>query len=122
MARKLDADEVEFSIECLEEDQQVRGNAQASGDDEQDKYAEDMIIEQLENGNRWAWCTVKVTARFEDLEGHDYLGCCSYSDEEEFKRGGYWEDMKARALNELQEKFDRICSLGRNKRKKVKRD
>jgi hypothetical protein len=44
---------------------------------------------------------VKITAKWEGFEGHDYLGCCSYLSEEDFKNGGYWEDMKQQALDDL---------------------
>jgi len=29
------------------------------------------------------------------------LGACSYKDEEDFKKGGYYEDMKKQAYNDL---------------------
>jgi hypothetical protein len=37
--------------------------------------------------------------------GDDYLGCCSYESEEDFRApGGYFDDMKRAALDELNEK------------------
>lgn len=94
-------EDVNFSIECLEEDIQVKGNACASGNDAEDKEIEDSIIEQLNNGNAWAWCTIKVTAKYKNEEGSDYLGCCSYQDEKDFKNDGYYTDMKQMAFDEL---------------------
>lgn len=99
-------DEVEFSIECEDEDIPVRGNAISSGDDKHDRECEDEIIADYESGNYWAWCCVHVTAKWKSLEGDDYLGCCSYKSEEDFIRtSGYYDDMKQAAYNELIEKL-----------------
>lgn len=95
---------VEFKIECLPEDTEIRGNALASGDDAIDKAHEDMLIEQYNSGNEWAWCCVKVTATIpglEEIEGTDYLGCCSYKSEEDFKKDGSFKDMCKIAKDEL---------------------
>jgi hypothetical protein len=100
--RPITEQEAQFSIECLEECVQVRGNAIASGDDRLDTNTENLILEELDSGNQWAWCTVRVVAEWNGLEGDDYLGCCSYKDEKDFiERSGYYEDMKAQALAEL---------------------
>lgn len=106
--KKLKPEDVEFSIECLEEFAQVVGNAMASGDDAVDKKAEDEILAELDAGNLWAWCCVKVTARWKSFTGTDYLGCCSYDNEEDFKQGGYYEDMKVEALADLQKSISEI--------------
>lgn len=91
-----------FKLECLEEDATIRGNACAI-DEETDKKIEEHIIKQLESGNLWAWCTVKVTcyydAGLDGISGTDYLGCCSYTSEEDFVNGGYFEDMKHQAYD-----------------------
>ena len=93
---------VTFTLEIEPEDLEIRGNALASGDDAEDREAEDSIIAQLESGNLWAWCSVKVTATAGGVEGVDYLGGCSYRDTAEFiQPGGYYDDMKAEALAEL---------------------
>lgn len=94
-------EQVEFSIECMPEDMQIEGNASAI-DPETDKEIADSIYEQLENGNEWAWCTVKVVASYKEHEGVDYLGGCSYKSEADFKEvGGYYEDMKQAAFADL---------------------
>jgi hypothetical protein len=106
----IEADDCTFTIECLPEDIAIRGNVLVSGDVAEDKQAEDEIIRQLKSGNDWAWCTVKVTARVEfDFFGVDYLGCCSYMSEDDFKKGGYYEDMKANALNDLNKQGQELC-------------
>ena len=95
-------DEVTYTLECSPEDIPVRGNALASGDDEADKEAEDAIIADFEAGNEWAWCRVDVYAEWNGFQGRDSLGACSYRGEADFKaEGGYYEDMKERALDDL---------------------
>lgn len=104
--------DVEFAVECLPEDIPVEGNAMASGDDSVDQAVEQQIVDQLESGNEWAWCTVRVTARIADIPvtGEDYLGCCSYASEEEFcQPGGYFNDMKDVALSDLLEKLESLA-------------
>ena len=91
---------VEYKIVVHEEEIPVEGNASAI-DDETDAEIAKNIYEQLENGNIWPWCTVQVIASYNGFSGNDYLGCCSYEDEEDFKKGGYWDDMKSQAFNAL---------------------
>lgn len=99
---KVPEKDVEYTIDCLPEtDLPIEGNAMASGDDAADKAAEDEIREQLESGNEWAWCTVRVTAKWKNWTGVDFLGGCSYTGEADFKTGGYYEDMKKQALESL---------------------
>ncbi len=93
---------ITFTIETMPEDVPVRGNVLASGNDAIDRKAEDEILADLESGNEWAWCTVKVTAKCAGYEGVDYLGCCSYENEEQFRQpGGYFDDMKREALQAM---------------------
>lgn len=97
----LDLSQVEYTIECLEEDTPVRGNALASGDDDADREAEDEILAALER-NPWAWCCVRVIARLGPFQGDDCLGCCSYKSEDDFlESGDYAPQMKDDALANL---------------------
>jgi hypothetical protein len=80
----------------------VRGNALASGDDAADMECENEILSRLAAGEEWAWCmvTVRVTlpcGRFAE----DYLGCCSYEDERDFRAGGCFEDMVSNCMEAL---------------------
>jgi len=99
--KKLTASEVTFSIVAEAEYIPVRGNAMASGDDAADYEAECEIQGQLARGNMWAWCCVVVTATWGDWSASDTLGACSYADEADFKKGGYYEDMCDNALAAL---------------------
>lgn len=99
--KTLTVKDVEFKIECLPEDMPVRGNA-CSIDPEADRECEDKILEDLDSGNPWAWCVVRVTATYKGIRGVDYLGGCCYASEEDFKQpNGYYDDMKANAFDDL---------------------
>ncbi len=91
-------EQVEFTIEPLEE--HIHPEEQFdSGDAEKDAKLVADICEKSEN-NIWAWCCVKVTANYKGITGTDYLGCCSYDSEKEFKeKSGYYEDMKNAAFD-----------------------
>ena len=101
-----------WTIETEPEDTPVRGNAMASGDPEFDREVEDSIINQLRRGNEWAWCTVKVTGFYLGLSASEYLGCCSYRDEEEFAGGAYYADMQNEITDRIHEQVNRIIKEG----------
>lgn len=100
-------DEVDFDIEYLPEHIQIWGNASAI-DEETDREVENDIIDQLGRGNEWAWCAVKVTAKYKDQEGVDYLGGCSYASEKDFMTDGYYQDMKQQAYNDLLQNLESL--------------
>ena len=108
--KRLTVDMIDWEIEALPEDMSVRGNAVVSGNDEQDKEIEGDIIEDLENGNEWAWCIAKVTGKYNGIEAVEYLGGCSYNSAEDFETGGYLEDMKDEVMKQIQDMVDRIMA------------
>lgn len=64
--------------------------------DDLEKEDSDNVWEQLESGNDWAWCWVKVSLndpQTGDELAYDSLGCCSYASEKDFITGGYFVDM-----------------------------
>jgi hypothetical protein len=86
----------------------VRGNALAMEDEAQNKACEDEIIRRRDNGDVFAWFNAIVEARAEVqgevFIGRDTLGACSYKDLADFKRpGGYYEDMKQEAINQVKQ-------------------
>lgn len=93
----------EVFITCLPEDIPIKGNASAV-DKITDKQTEDYITGQLESGNKWAWCHIQVTLVWHGIEASDDLGCCSYQDEEDFKKSDYFEDMIYICINRIREK------------------
>jgi len=102
--------ECRFEMSTMPEDIPLDGNVLVSGDDEEDKRAEQLVLKQLESGNDWAWCTVKITCIHIEsgITGHDYLGCCSYASEDDFIKGGYLDDMQAQAFDECSTECSRI--------------
>jgi hypothetical protein len=115
--RKLTADEVRFFISVQQDEIPVRGNALASGDDAADRAAEDAILARLDSGDVWAWAHVTVTAVWTSgpAPSHRFaerstLGGCSYRDEAEFcGPGGYFDDMKTDALDNLNKAIARYA-------------
>lgn len=60
--------------------------------------------------NPWLWCLVKVTAKYKQFEGVDYLGCCAYESEQDFRNGGYFEDMCDQAFDDLKNQISQTLS------------
>lgn len=108
---------ITYTVTATADDIDVRGNALASGDDAADKAYEDEILARLDNGDVWAWASVEVEATI-TIDGHtftgsDYLGGCSYADAEGFvAEGGYYQDMKAGALDRLRETLRSAVATG----------
>ncbi len=100
--------EITYWIEVEQDDMPVRGNAVVSEDAEQDREIEDEIIERLNNGDVWAWASVRVVAQYKGFEGHAYLGGCCYDDEQDFiNNSGYYEDMCIEAKEDLLKQLKR---------------
>lgn len=93
----MEFDTINIMVECLPEFTPIEGNCSAI-DEETDAKTERWIKRQLDNGNQWAWCTVKVTVKWGKNIGNDYLGCCSYKSFEDFKNGVYYEEMVENAF------------------------
>lgn len=108
-AKKLTLDDVEIVLRVEPEQESVRGNALASGDDAVDKECEDQILDRLRDGDDWAWAAVTVEARYHGLTGRDHLGCCTYRDEADFRESDYFTSMKVEALASLQKEIDALA-------------
>jgi len=100
--------EGDFDLFVEHETIPVRGNAMASEDPEYNRQVEDEILSRLENGDVWAWASVRAEGRWNGLVEWDSLGCCSYEDREAFLRDGYWADMKLGIAQRIAEEFERI--------------
>lgn len=100
-----------FYIDISPEDSQIEGNVSAV-DPETDKEQEDFVRSQLDSGNDWAWCIVKVTGEFKGLTAYDYLGGCSYSSEKAFiDNNDHYADMKDRCASEIAESLFHIQDI-----------
>ena len=109
----FDDSKVSYELHVEFDGTPIVGNAMCSGDDDYDVLVEDEIIERCNGGDVWAWALVRVTARYDgvdNIEGVDYLGCCSYEHEEDFKRCEYYEDMKDQARDDLYTQIESILA------------
>ena len=66
------------------------------------------IIKELNKGNIWIWCDVKLTGEYLNIKCSDYLSQCSYKNEIDFKNGGYYEDMQNIILNDINKSIEDI--------------
>lgn len=90
---------ITIEVECEPEEVPIDGNCMASGDARIDRTQEKWVRHQLEHGNPWAWCSVRVRAGYGEHEADVYLGCCSYLSGDDFCRpGGHFDDMASEAV------------------------
>lgn len=108
--KPLTIQEVAVRIHVEQEFTPVEGNALESGDSALDRETEREILARFGQGDVWAWAAVSLSVSWGGFTATDYLGCCSYADEEDFRRpGGYYDDMVSNALAELNETMSRLC-------------
>jgi hypothetical protein len=106
--RRIPKHAIVWTLECLPEDIPVKGNCSAI-DPKTDRAEERRIMSELDNGNQWAWCCVKVSGEYRGLTADTYLGCCSFEDEAAFTApGGYYDDMVNEVWGLLTDKRDRV--------------
>lgn len=91
----------DIEIEAEPDDTRIRGNAIATGDADEDRKVEDELIARLDGGDVWAWASVTVRVRYAGRMEEDYLGGCSYEDENGFKKGGYYYDMVTSCVDRI---------------------
>ena len=99
---------IRFEVIPHWEDTPVRGNAIDSGDDAQDKACEDSILKRLDNGDIWGWCCVEVKGTIAGLSTSNYLGGCSYANESDFRKGGYFKDMCTTVQADLTARWEEL--------------
>lgn len=96
---------VKYRILVERDSTPVVGNCSASGDEEFDKRMEAEILARIKNKDVWAWACVTVVASYRDYEGREFLGCCCYLNQQDFKQCDYYEQMKSAALFDLLSKL-----------------
>lgn len=107
--KKVTENDVDVVIKCLPEDSSPFDHI-----DERD--IAEKVRDDYFNGNDWAWCCVKVivTHKQADFVSIQYLGACSYENEEDFKKDTYYQDMVNEAIRDIQyqmeEMFTFLCS------------
>lgn len=104
--KTLTQQEVQIELAVLPEDIPVIGNACCSGDKHFDRLVENEILAHLEKNDVWAWATVGVSVEWEGQSSTEYLGCCCYQNEEDFRNNsGYFEEMVDEALANLNKRL-----------------
>jgi hypothetical protein len=99
--RPITKDEL-LSITLTAEEEEIPVRGQFASDDEAaDKELEDSILDRMRHGDEWAWFCAKVEVVWNGYKGQAFLGACSYENEADFKKDGYYEDMVEEALEDL---------------------
>jgi hypothetical protein len=104
---------VTYSLAVEVDGTPLEGNVLACGDEAEDLAAEHEVARRLMAGDVWAWACVTVEAHYPGLPfvGRSILGGCNYAGESDFtQEGGYYTDMKAEALSDLQEQAERVVA------------
>jgi hypothetical protein len=120
--KTIEENGITYTLTIEAEEVPIEGNAMASGDDAEDKKAEEWIRAELKRGNLAVWCCLKVEATIQigedTFSGADYLGCCSCRDEAEAQSLAFeYYDMKAQARESLIRKLEAIARHGSVARK-----
>jgi hypothetical protein len=99
---KITKDTAGVSIQLIPEDE-IEGPEGhfATGDDAQDREMVAEIVRKMNAGDIWAWFSAWVRVTFDGLTSDQYLGACSYSNEADFRAGGYFDDMVSEAIDDL---------------------
>ncbi len=101
----LKLEDTTISVDISQEDT-------APGSDFDDASVAAAVRKAWEDGNDWAWCVVRVRVTAGGVAGEDYLGQCSYEDEDDFRStSGYFEGMKERAAMRVIEKLESGAAL-----------
>lgn len=106
-------EDIDWAIVCHPEDTPIEGNVLASGDDEEDRKAEQSVKDQLAMGNDWAWCGVEVRGSLAGITLNDYLGCCSYASREDFtvSSNDYYDDMRQSIVDQFNATKDALNNV-----------
>lgn len=107
MLRRIEERDCTITLEAETEHDNPKDHFD-SGDKDDDAKMVKEIWKDYESGNNWAWCCAKVTVTCGALKSEQYLGCCSFKNEEDFKESGYYEQMISEALDELNAQLDEI--------------
>jgi frataxin-like iron-binding protein CyaY len=59
------------------------------------------VADDYNSGNFYSWFCAKITVKYRGYDATDYLGCCSYKSEKDFKEGGYYIDMVDTCIQEI---------------------
>ena len=107
--RTLTSNDIRVVVTAFPDEIPVKGNALCSGDEDFDRQVESEILNRLEQDDVWAWATVCVSAEWEALKENEYLGCCCYESEEDFRNNsGYFEEMVDQVITNLNKRLQNL--------------
>lgn len=113
-AKRLRIEDVQISITIKDEDTSPRsswgGGITTRHSPESNAFVRRVGEMQNEYGT-WGWCQVTVIAKLGPLCGHAYLGECSYSGKDGFKKDNYYQNMVLEALADLQSQVNELYTL-----------
>jgi hypothetical protein len=70
------------------------------------------IKKEMQKGNEWAWCRVKVTVNYKNILTSDhYLGACSYKSAAGLQEGRllvYYDDMVQEGINKINKQLEKL--------------
>jgi hypothetical protein len=100
-------EDIDFSVECHEEWEHPN-NCFALDDDSQEEIVNN-ILTDLESGNEWAWCSVRVIGSYKGIEEDDFLGACSFKSKKDFiENSGYYDDMRNEVYQRIIERLESL--------------
>lgn len=106
-----DSPGITVTLTCEPEDVSPYGNVQATEDDAADNLAAARVVEELNQGNQWAWCCVHVVVSYKGiLKADRYLGCCSYESEAAFRSDGYFDDLVSECISDLDDQIKMLAA------------
>ncbi len=104
--------EANFVRLIYSEDMPFEGNCSCI-DSKTDKETEEWIRNELQEGNRAAWCVACVQAQWNDYIGEASLGACSYPTETKLWRDVF-EDLQVNAANDLLANIEHQIQIGQD--------
>ena len=105
--RKFNPEAVTWTMRVWHEDEAPEDHFDL-GDEEKTIECVNEIREAVESGNVWAWCRVRVEARWAGFTGYGGpIGCVSEQSEQTWREtSGYYQDLCSEALANLMTEID----------------
>ena len=89
---------MKIKVECLPEKSNFRSRSF-----EYDPSVVEYIREELKIGNKWVWCTIRVSIEIAGITVEEFLGGCSYKNKLDFISSDYYLDMINTCIERLKE-------------------
>lgn len=100
--RQLSADEVLFLVDVEQDAEDVHTHMPRTGDELADLLREQLLLERLRHGDKWAWAWITVTVHWRNFQADACLGGCTFDDELDFLQSDAHRTLREQALASLQ--------------------